>query len=224
MMETRVRRYGAILMIITIIGLGLPGFAQDTPSGGGVSAEGGKIRETAEELKDILDIKPPEAFGIGRHWVVYLLIALLVLLAVVLTWAALRGFRKKKERAHPVIPVEPAHLKGLRLIDELEREQMIDPKPFYFRISIIFREYVGSRFGIDALEMTTEELLPQMSQLDLDSKISSGIREFTKTADPVKFADRTVDPERMRRHLDFIRTFIHKTRPKATDPTQGEAA
>ena len=218
------QRYFLVLAMAAILGIGSAVFAQDTPPAAGGGADGGSIRETVDNLTDILDIKPPEAIGIGQQWLVYLLYGLLGLLAVVLIRAAVRWWRKRNPVDKVQIPEEPAHIRGLRLIRELEHEADLDPKPFYFRISVIFREYVKAQFNIDALEMTTEELLPRIRELDLDSGIFWGVREFTQTADPVKFADRVAGREKMRRHLEFVRSFISETRPRAGDEAEVEVS
>ena len=120
------------------------------------------VGQTGDRLTDILDIKPPEAFGIHPAWRQYLLYGLLILLAVALVAAAVYFWKRYRRKKNAPVLAEPAHGKALRLLDELGRKTGVDPRMFYFQLSAILRGYMEARFGIDALEMTSEELLPRI--------------------------------------------------------------
>ena len=86
-----------------------------------------------------------------------------------------------------------------------------DGKAFYFKISSIYREYLQGRFGIDSLEMTTEELLPRLERMKIDKDLKRDSKKFIVSCDPVKFADTPVFPEAMERDFAFVRSFVEKT-------------
>lgn len=171
----------------------------------------GRAVPAADRLADILDIKPPLELD-GAYGPLFWLLAVL---AVAALGAALYAVRRRRRgtaaKAMPAVPPEPAHVRALRRMDELGRDPDADAKGFYFRLSAIFRGYVETRFGIDALEMTSEELLPRIAGLRLPEDLTRGVREFTLASDPVKFSDRLVDGERLRRDLEFMRTFVTRT-------------
>jgi hypothetical protein len=84
-------------------------------------------------------------------------------------------------------------------------------KAFYFQLSAIFREYLDGRFGIDSLEMTTEELLPRVDTLALQKDSKREVKTFLTSCDPVKFAGAPTHPSVMERDLDFVKAFVEKT-------------
>ena len=86
-----------------------------------------------------------------------------------------------------------------------------DGKAFYFKLSSIFREYLQGRFGIDGLEMTTEELLPHVEKLKLERGLKRDTKNFILSCDPVKFADAPAFPEAMRGDFSFVHSFVEKT-------------
>ena len=59
-------------------------------------------------------------------------------------------------------------------LKDLEKLMAINGKEFYFKLSAVFRGYIQDRYGIDALEMTSEELIPNIKRLAVDEKFESG--------------------------------------------------
>ncbi len=169
-------------------------------------------------MTDIHDIKPVEE--IGFVWEpVYL--ALIVAGVVVLVLAAYfiwktRGRRKKIE-----IMELSAHEQALRLLDDLRDFENRDGKTFYFELSAIFRIYLQRRYGINAPEMTTEELLPRLKTLDLDPALQKELHDFCITADPIKFADAPVVLSKMESDLNLVKRFVKTTTPDGSDESGG---
>ena len=82
---------------------------------------------------------------------------------------------------------------------------------------MILREYIRNRFGMDAPEMTTEELLFKMAEIKLERDLDQGVREFVYASDPVKFAGQTAEKESMQLHFEFVKDFVGKTTPASGD-------
>ena len=62
-------------------------------------------------------------------------------------------------------------------------------RPFYFALTEIVREYLGARYGFDALEMTTTELLDELSRApSIWSAEGAEVPRFFATAISSKFA------------------------------------
>jgi hypothetical protein len=163
------------------------------------------------KITDIHDIKSLENFGVNPAIFWY---AALGFLALVLVAAGLVYWKKKRQvnaaskRAF-ISPEENA----LNQLDSLQPLMEAEGKKFYFKLSIILREYLWQRFGIGAPEMTTEELLPRIAELDIDSGLVWGVRAFAQASDPVKFADKPADLSEMERHIGFVRSFVKQTTP-----------
>ena len=93
----------------------------------------------------------------------------------------------------------------------------MDGKAFYFSLSNILRAYIQARYTINALEMTTEELLPKIDVLDLNKEMHQELKALLRSTDPVKFAGVPAAVSKMREHLYFVRNFIVQT----ASPDQG---
>jgi len=64
---------------------------------------------------------------------------------------------------------------------------------------------------MNATEMTTEELLPRVAELKLESDLVRGVREFVYSSDPIKFSGQPADMKNMKRHFEFVKNFVKKT-------------
>ena len=92
-------------------------------------------------------------------------------------------------------------------------------------------EYLGGcssleafqRFGMDAPEMTTEELLPRITEIKLENDLDRRLRDFVHASDPIKFAARTAEMETMQQHFEFVREFVKKTTPAPADEIETAA-
>lgn len=170
-------------------------------------------------MTDILDIKPPEVFGLDPILVRYGLYAAAA--AALLAGAALAWWLWRRRRARQAETVEaevaPEDL-ALSQIDALAREELGD-KRFYFRLSAILRAYLLGQFGLGAPEMTTEELLPRIARLNLTAELGQGLRRFLIYGDGIKFAGQSAEPQQRAADLDFARRFVRQTTPVAEIPT-----
>lgn len=61
-------------------------------------------------------------------------------------------------------------------------------KEYHSELTYILREYLESRYGIQALEQTTSEILEQLREADFDKSHSVNLASLLQTADLVKFA------------------------------------
>lgn len=157
-------------------------------------------------MTDIHDIKPLEIPVADGSLLFYILGAVFILAAI---GAAIYFWKKFRNRRH--VPAEtpiPAHEAALRSLDALEGVEAMDGKAFYFSLSNILRTYIEARYGINALEMTTEELLPKIDFPGLRREIHQELKELLRSTDPVKFAGVPAAVSRMQRDLAFVRNFI----------------
>ena len=202
-------RTGILWALTLCILVGWGGFSHgEGLSGGG---ETGDLARAVDQLTDILDIRPLQPVEGPGNGVVFSILAAVVVLAAAVSYAAWRRWKHRGGDGEPAAFREPVHSRALRLLDDLGPAEKNDAKRFYFRLSAIFREYVQGRFGIDAPEMTSEELLPRMGRLDLPGELAEGVRDFARVSDRVKFSDWTVAGERLGKDLDFMRAFVTRT-------------
>ncbi len=199
------------LLCLGLLVLSLPGTASqavpNTPADPPANAKSNTLNNTVQ-LDDIHDIKSLEKYGINPalFWYGVLGFIIVVLAAAVLVY--------RKKRRKTILEVEASispEEAALNMLDDLHTLMDSDGKKFYFRLSMILREYIRHRFGMGAPEMTTEELLPRIAELELDSRLLQGAREFVRAGDPVKFAEQPAETETMQRHLEFVRSFVKQT-------------
>ena len=97
----------------------------------------------------------------------------------------------KKKNQLPA-PPDPAHIRAFEELEQLSREQLLERgivREYYFRLSEIFRRYIERRFHIPAVERTTEEIMPDILNLqECGSALKAEMREILRYADLVKFA------------------------------------
>lgn len=89
-----------------------------------------------------------------------------------------------------IIKRVPPHQKAMKAIDEIKQERMVtaeDPKEYYTRLTDTLRQYINERYGFNAMEMTSSEIIERLMSTD-DPKSLDELRQLFTTADLVKFA------------------------------------
>jgi hypothetical protein len=164
-------------------------------------------------MTDIIDIKPLEKNGFDTRYIYYALIAVLAIILVILVIYVLdRLIKKRKKRLNEDVVVLPPDKVAMNVLSELETQDGIEEKEYYFKLTAIVRTYIKGRFGLDAPEMTTEELIPAIPAIPLDKSLASGLKDLLRTTDPVKFAGITAGFEKMKEDMTFARNFVESTR------------
>ena len=187
------------------------------------------------EKDELRDIKP--VYDIPLSWqtiLKYILILMgTILLSTLAGYFIWKKWRKKtvvmeenKEETPPV----PPHITALRKLDEIKAEKLWENgrvKDFYIRLTDVLREYIEARFGINAPEMTSEEIIEafgrneelrmkneEWANADTNSSffiLHSSFSETLRLADLVKFAKTKPSPGDNERSLANGYVFVEKT-------------
>ena len=115
----------------------------------------------------------------------------------------------------PIIS-HPSHELALQQLEELEQQQMWqngEVKGYHTALTYIVREYLENRYGIQALEQTTDEILAQLRVRDFDLALSQKLGDVLQTADLVKFAKAQPTAEFHAQAMTYARSFILETKP-----------
>ena len=86
---------------------------------------------------------------------------------------------------------DPAHIVALRELDKYRGSKLWVPekqKAFYSGVTDALREYMDSRYGISAMEMTTAEIFEDMKKQDVPQELLAEVKNLVERADFVKFA------------------------------------
>ena len=117
-----------------------------------------------------------------------------VLLVVLSAFAAYVFYRWRQNKpivaTIRVVKRVPVHQKALAQIEEIKHEHTENreaQKVYYTKLTDAIREYISSRFGFSAMEMTSGEIIERL-QATGNREMIEELRELFQTADLVKFA------------------------------------
>ncbi len=190
----------------------MQGFRQDTFFTNDIPIEV-KIPQTDTTLADIKPI-----IGEPANWQDYLLYIIgvgVLILAIVLVLL----LRKKKVRQGlppPPPVILPPHEIALQKLAALKKQKLWQQgqvKEYHSELTYIVREYLENRFGILALEQTTDEILEQLRKSDFDRTLSEKLTSLLQTADLVKFAKAQPPDDFHDRAMMYVEEFIVETKP-----------
>lgn len=116
----------------------------------------------------------------------------------------------------PVPPYEMARqrLDSLRERHLCERGQ---EREYYTELTDILREYIDKRFGINAMEMTSRQILTHLSSNPETRPSQKLMREILEVADFVKFAKMRPMPEDNVKSFNYAMEFVENTKPVVQD-------
>lgn len=140
-------------------------------------------------------------------------------LAVILTGFAVYFFLLRKDRAvviKRVRKVIPPYELAMRRLNALQSKDLISKgseREYYTELTDILRQYLGGRFGINALEMTSTEIMHKLRENNEARPDSPLVQEVLRVADFVKFAKVRPLPDDNVKAFASARRFIENTRP-----------
>jgi hypothetical protein len=161
---------------------------------------------------------PKEIHAVPLTWDdVKALVGLIVLLLAMGTLATFLTVRYRNNK--PIIrrvKVEPKllpHQQALKEIEEIKANRTLqanDPKAYYTALTEALRRYMVERFGFDAMEMTSTEIIEHLQHTD--SQSISELKELFTTADLVKFAKHAPMMNENDMNLMNAMDFINRTK------------
>lgn len=161
-------------------------------------------------MKEPLAAKP----DYRRPLIILLAAAAIVSILTVILWYLRRRSGGFDHDQAP--PRRPAHEVAYERLQIIQQSRLIEQglhREFHFAISECLREYLENRFGVPALEMTTEEFLEySRTRLDLPEICTSGAADLMRLNDLVKFAKRQSITDEMRHVFDSVRSLIDETK------------
>ena len=119
----------------------------------------------------------------------------------------------------PLPPYELA-MQRLNSLRELNLWQSGREKEYYTRLIDILRDYLQGRFGINAMEMTSQQITRVLQENETTRMPNQRMKKILEIADFVKFAKVRPLPEDNTRAFNEAMQFVEETRPveEPTDP------
>ncbi|MCB9700581.1 MAG: hypothetical protein H6711_01675 [Myxococcales bacterium] len=145
--------------------------------------------------------------------------------------AMLAGFllallwRRLASRPREVLgpPPVPPHERALTALSELEGAGLLETglvQDYYLELTEIAKGYLEGRFGVEALDRTTDEIRRELKRrADAIAPLQpSDVIDFLEGCDLVKFARFDPDVDEARGALAQVRTMVEETKPKDAPP------
>jgi hypothetical protein len=129
----------------------------------------------------------------------WILGVLLLALAGLVVWYFVKHRKPKlDENGEPVKgPVTPPYDKAIGDLESLKQQKLWQAgkvKEYYSNLTDIAREYIEGQFKVNAVEMTTDDILQEVKELHFDEKLYGKLKDTMELSDLVKFAKYTTSP------------------------------
>ena len=156
--------------------------------------------------------------------------AALLLLAAAL-YALVRWRRGRGKRLGDLLrpaPPLPPHVAAIRALEALHNQKLWQNnrhKQYYSGLTDILRTYIAARWGIGAMEMTSDEIIAAMRPVELPDKARMDLTAILRDGDLVKFAKAT--PPAEENEADYLKAYYFVEETKLVEentPTEGPDA
>ena len=147
--------------------------------------------DTTQAFKPIVEpLKAPVQMKEVFPWI---LAALLLVLLVLGIWLLLRRRKRRVDANGNVVrgPVIPPYDKAVTDLENLRQQKLWQSgkvKEYFSALTDIAREYIEGQFGVNAVEMTTDDILEEIKPLHFSQETYGKLKETMEVADLVKFA------------------------------------
>ncbi len=160
------------------------------------------------------------------EWRLLLWLSVIVfVLAVALIYVIIRLKDNKpiirRIRLKPRLVPHKVAMKKIEQIKEDKIWQKEDSKEYYTLLTDALRQYMNDRYGFNAMEMTTYEIIRELQNVN-DEEAIRELRELFETADLVKFAKYNTMINENDRNLVYAIEYINQTKQEEVVAPQPE--
>jgi hypothetical protein len=153
-----------------------------------------------------------------------------LLLAALVTWLVVRRLRAREDAVRgeviaPVAAARPAWEIALEELDAIAEARWVErgePVRQYEQVTETLRRYLENRYGIPALESTTDDLREILRDAPIRGDLAARVLSLLSDADLVKFAKGIPDPAEAAASEGRVRRLVNETTPVREQP--GEEA
>lgn len=171
---------------------------------------------TDTSIAKIKDIKPPFDEPFDWKWYLpYFYWGFGILAIIIITIFIFKRYFKNKPAPvlQPETPKVPPHITALELLEKIKESAVWKEgknKEYYSAIADTIRFYIEGRFRINALELTSDEVLSIFKNQVVDQNSKDKLKQILTISDLVKFAKNTpIEAEHLltlNNAFDFVNT------------------
>lgn len=167
------------------------------------------------QLYDIKSVQKAPFVWTDYLWILWIIlgVALILILIGVIIYLVLN--KRKKGYFFKPPEVLPPHVRALSELDKLKAEKIWQQgreKEFYSKLTEILRGYIYEREGINAMEMTSGEILNEIRKITDVESVYENLKQIMSTSDLVKFAKYKPYPDENDLSLVNAYFFVNQTR------------
>lgn len=178
--------------------------------------------DNPEKFYDIKDVwKPPFVLADYYPWIFGVLTALFLICVI--------GYLVQRYRRHrsevPVKPAEPElppYETAIRELDSIKDQKLWQQglnKEYYTQVTDTLRRYISRRYGVNAMEKTSEEILAIIERETDERTVYDTLRQVLRLSDYVKFAKLHPLPDENDESMRNAYLFVNQTkRTEAPQP------
>ncbi len=157
-------------------------------------------------------------------WVLYLLLAVVIIAAGI--YAYWRWGRNRKSGdaadAQQIVPPYERAVQALQELKESKLWQQGQEKAYYTTLTEILRVYIDGRFHINAMEMTSTQIIETLRRNEETKAVNQQLRDILAMADFVKFAKMRPLPDDNEQVMRYAETFVEETKPEEKAPESSD--
>lgn len=175
----------------------------------------------------LFDIKPirkppfPWRYALGIALIIYLVFVAIALIAFII-WRLKQNKPIFPQKIQPEPDPYEVAMSGLEKIKSEKLWQKDQEKEFQTELTDVLRTYLLKRFGIEAIEMTSDEILDEVMRNDECKPLHDELRYILKSADMVKFAKMKLAPDESEKSIQNAFEFLEKTKKEETTEEPNE--
>lgn len=178
--------------------------------------------DNPEKFYDIKDVwKPPFVLADYYPWIFGVLTALFLICVI--------GYLVQRYRRHrsevPVKPADPElppYETAIRELDSIKDQKLWQQglnKEYYTQVTDTLRRYISRRYGVNAMEKTSEEILAIIERESDEHTVYDTLRQVLRLSDYVKFAKLHPLPDENDESMRNAYLFVNQTkRTEAPQP------
>lgn len=184
--------------------------------------------DKADEFNDIKAVWKPPFVWADYYPIIYgVLLGLFLLCVIIYIIKRLRNRKSLLPFAEPEVPKLPPYEQAIKELDELKGQKLWQQglnKEYYTSLTETLRRYIDERFGVNAMELTSTEILDLLRGVPEVKSVYDKLQQILQLADFVKFAK--IHPLPNENDLSLVNAylFVNATKPVEVVPEDAETA